>query len=91
MTNEARIIHQKQIIYERKKKLLSTKEAAEYCGFKLSYFRKLMMRRTIPMYKPTGKLCFFKQEDLDAFLTGVRISSQDEIEEEANRYIISRK
>ena len=74
-----------------KKKLLSTKEAAEYCGFKLSYFRKLMMRRAIPMYKPTGKLCFFKQENLDAFLTGVRISSQDEIEEEANRYIISRR
>ena len=74
-----------------KKKLLSTKEAAEYCGFKLSFFRNLMMRRTIPMYKPTGKLCIFKQEDLDAFLTGVRISSQDEIEDEANRYIISRK
>ena len=51
------------------RKLLSTKEAAEYCGFKLSYFRKLMMRRAIPMYKPTGKLCFFKKEDLDAFLT----------------------
>ena len=33
------------------RKLLSTKEAAEYCGFKLSYFRKLMMRRVIPMYK----------------------------------------
>ena len=31
------------------RKLLSTKEAAEYCGFKLSYFRKLMMRRAIPM------------------------------------------
>ena len=58
------------------RKLLSTKEAAEYCGFKLSYFRKLMMRRVIPMYKPCGKLCFFKKEDLDAFLTGVRISSQ---------------
>ena len=74
-----------------KKKLLSTKEAAEYCGFKLSYFRKVMMRRSIPIYKPTGKLCFIKQEDLDAFLTGVRITSLDEIEEEANRYIISRK
>ena len=74
-----------------KKKLLSTKEAAEYCGFTLSYFRTLMMRRAIPMYKPPGKLGFFKQEELDAFLTGVRISSQDEIEEEANRYIISRR
>ena len=71
------------------RKLLSTREAAEYCGFKLSYFRKLMMRRA--MYKPTGKLCFFKKEDLDAFLTGVRISSQEEIAEEANRYIAGRK
>lgn len=43
------------------RKLLSTKEAAEYCGFKLSYFRKLMMHRVIPMYKPSGKLCFFKR------------------------------
>ena len=73
------------------RKLLSTREAAEYCGFKLSYFRKLMMRRAIPMYEPTGKLCFFKKEDLDAFLTGVRISSQEEIAEEANRYIAGRK
>lgn len=52
------------------RKLLSTKEAAEYCGFKLSYFRKLMMRRAIPMYKPTGKLCFFKKEDLGRFPYG---------------------
>lgn len=73
------------------RKLLSTKEAAEYCGFKLSYFRKLMMRRVIPMYKPCGKLCFFKKEDLDAFLTGVRISSQEEIAEEADRYLTGRK
>lgn len=73
------------------RKLLSTKEAAEYCGFKLSYFRKLMMRRVIPMYKPCGKLCFFKREDLDAFLTGVRISSQGEIDEEASRYLAGRK
>lgn len=43
------------------RKLLSTKEAAEYCGFKLSYFRKLMMRRVIPMYKPCGKLCFSRK------------------------------
>ncbi len=71
------------------RKLLSTKEAAEYCGFKLSYFRKLMMRRVIPMYKPTGKLCFFKKEDLDAFLTGVRISSQEEIAEDINRAVSS--
>ena len=71
--------------------LLNTREAAEYCDFKLSYFRKLMMRRIIPMYKPCGKLCFFKKEDLDAFLTGVRVSSQEEINREADRYLAGRK
>ena len=65
--------------------LLNTREAAEYCGFKLSYFRKLMMHRAIPMYKPYDKLCFFKKEDLDVFLTGVRVSSQEEINREADR------
>ena len=50
-----------------------------------------MMRRAIPMYKPCGKLCFFKKEDLDTFLTGVRISSQGEINEEADHYLAGRK
>ena len=78
-------------IYAYDRATKTFKEAAEYCGFKLSYFRKLMMRRVIPMYKPCGKLCFFKKEDLDAFLTGVRISSQEEIAEEADRYLTGRK
>ena len=73
------------------RKLLSTKEAAEYCGFKLSYFRKLMMRRVIPMYKPCGKLCFFAREDLDAWLKRVRVKSQDEINSEAARYLAGRE
>jgi len=74
-----------------KRKLLSTKEAAEYLGFKLSYFRKMMMKHTIPMYKPGGKLCFFDPEDLDKFLRSTRISSHDEIEVEADCYLINRE
>lgn len=73
------------------RKLLNAKEAAAYCGFKLSYFRKLMMRRVIPMYKPGGKLCFFDPADLDAYMTGVRISSQTEIDEQAYRYLAKHK
>lgn len=47
----------------------------------------MMMRRVIPMYKPHGKLCFFMQEDLDAFLTSVRIASQAEIDAKAAKYL----
>lgn len=73
----------------QEKKFLTSKEAAEYLGFSLSYFRKLMMRRAIPMYKPSGKLCFFDRDDLDAFRQSVRIASQDEIEHKALAYVTS--
>jgi len=76
---------------QTKRKLLNSQEAADYLGFSLSYFRKMIMRRVIPMYKPSGKLCFFDPDDLDAYLTSVRISSQDEIEAEAARYLANKK
>ena len=71
--------------------LLTTTEAAHYLGVKPSYLYKMMMRRVIPYYKPGGKLCFFSREDLDAWLTSIRIKSQSEIESEAARYIVSRE
>ena len=71
--------------------LLTTTEAAHYLGVKPSYLYKMMMRRAIPYYKPGGKLCFFSRDDLDAWLTSIRIKSQNEIESEAARYIVSRE
>ena len=68
-----------------------SQEAAEYLGLSLSYFRKMMMRRVIPMYKPSGKLCFFDPDDLDAYLTSIRISSQSEIDSEAERYLANNR
>ena len=76
---------------ETKRKLLNSREAADYLGLSLSYFRKLMMRRVIPMYKPGGKVCFFDLDDLDAYLTSIRISSQTEIEDDAANYLANNK
>lgn len=73
-----------------RRKLLNSKEAAEYIGVKMSYFRKMMMNRVIPMYKPSGKLCFFDPEDLDKYMRSVRIASQSEIDEEAAAYLAGR-
>ena len=74
-----------------KRRLLNSQEAADYIGVKLSYFRKMMMRRVIPMYKPSGKLCFFDPDDLDAYMVRIRIASQGEIDAEAARYLNSRR
>lgn len=51
---------------ENERNLMTTTEAARHLGVKPSYLYKMMVRRTIPYYKPGGKLCFFSKEDLDA-------------------------
>lgn len=73
------------------RKLLNSQEAAAYLGLSISYFRKLMMKRIIPMYKPGGKVCFFDPDDLDAYLTSIRISSQTEIESHAANYLANNR
>ena len=51
---------------ENTNNLMTTAEAAAFLGYKQSYLYKLMMRRAVPYYKPSGKLCFFDREELDA-------------------------
>lgn len=73
---------------ESERNLLTTSEAARYLGLKPSYLYKLMMRRTIPYYKPNGKLCFFSKEDLDTWMTNIRVKSQTEIDSDAAQHLV---
>ena len=72
------------------KNLLPTAEAAKFLGLKTGYLHKLMMRRAIPYYKPNGKNCFFDVADLEAYLRKVRVASQDELDSQAQAYIINK-
>lgn len=76
---------------EQERNLLTTTEAAKYLGLKPSYLYKLMMRRSIPYYKPNGKLCFFSKADLDTWLTNIRVKSQAEIDSDAAQYLVNRR
>ena len=67
--------------------LLTTAQAAEYLGIKKSYLHKMMMRKEIPFYKPNGKLCFFDRTELDCWLRRIRISTKEEVEQQAVAYI----
>ncbi len=67
--------------------LLTTAQAAEYLGIKKSYLHKMMMRKEIPFYKPNGKLCFFDKLELDQWLRRIRISTNEEVEQQAVAYI----
>jgi len=49
-----------------------------------------MMRRVIPYYKPNGKLCFFDKAELEAWMKNIRVASQEELDREAQKYILNR-
>lgn len=74
-----------------KRNLLTTAEAAEYIGVKKSYLMKLMMKKAIPYFKPNGKLCYFDEADLDHWLRRVRIPSEEELDQQAQKYLVNRK
>lgn len=67
-----------------KKEILNIDEVALYTGFEKSYLYKLTSRRAIPHYKtPGGKSIFFKREEINDWLTQIKIPTNDEIETEA--------
>ena len=70
--------------------LLTTEEAANYMGIKKSYLHKLMMKKEIPFFKPNGKLCYFDRQDFDKWMRRIRIASNQEIDSQAQGYILKK-
>lgn len=68
--------------------MLTTAEAAEYMGVSLSSVYKLTSQRTLPVYKPNGKKVYLKREDIERYLSSHRLSSAEEIEQEAINYVL---
>lgn len=71
--------------------LFTTAEAATYLGVSKSYLYKLMMWRKIPFFKPRGKVCFFDKEDLDNYNRKNRVLSEDELEQNAETYLMNKR
>jgi excisionase family DNA binding protein len=62
------------------KSILTLAEAAEFMGLSLSYCYKLTHWNKIPYYKPSGKVLYFKKEDLENWMLQNRSKTQDEID-----------
>jgi excisionase family DNA binding protein len=70
------------------KKVLNIAEASAYTGLTVSYIYKLTSTQEIPHYKPRGKILYFDRSELDAWLKQGKISSQEEIQEKSQAYIL---
>lgn len=71
------------------KEVLTSEEAAKYCGFAKSYLYKLTMSRQIPHYKcPTGKMCYFNRKELEQWLQSNKVIMESEINQQAQSYCV---
>ena len=70
------------------KEVLTSDEAARYLGVSKSCLYKLTMSRTIPHFKsPTGKMCYFNRKEIEAWMQSQRVSTDDELEQQAQKRV----
>lgn len=66
------------------KEVLTSEEAARYLGVSKSCLYKWTMTRQIPHYKsPTGKMCFFNRQEVEAWMQTNRVATDEELERQA--------
>ena len=67
--------------------VINLNQAAEYVSLSKSAIYKKTSERNIPHFKK-GKKLYFKRSELDHWLTSMKISTKDEIDQAATDYII---
>lgn len=65
------------------KEVWTVEDAAQYTGFSKSQLYKLASSHVLPYSKPSGKVIFFKREDVINWLLSNRCASNEEIADTA--------
>lgn len=60
------------------KKMLTLQEACNYTGLTKSTLYKLTSSKSIPHYKPGGKMIFFDRSELEDWLRSNRVEVEDQ-------------
>lgn len=71
-----------------KKEVLNFTETALYLEVSHSHLYKLTSSGVVPAYKPNGKKLYFNRKELDEWLLSNKQVSADEIEQQANEYLM---
>jgi excisionase family DNA binding protein len=71
------------------KNVLSFAEAVKFLNVSASYLYKLTSQHEIPHSKPRGKMLYFDRQELETWLLQNRITTKQEIEQQANDYCVT--
>ena len=73
------------------KEILTFDEACIYMGVSRSFMYKCTSTNRIPHYKPSGRIIYFKKEELSEWMLQNRVSTSEEIAMKATAYTMSHK
>ena len=73
------------------KEVLDIKEASAFTGYSISTLHTYCHRGNLSYYKPRGKRVFFKKEELIAWMLRNKHMSNEELESDAENYLINNK
>lgn len=72
------------------KSVMGLEEFCEYTGTSRRYAYRLTSENRVPHYKPNGKKIFFRREEVDKWLTQGRVSTAEEIEDQATSHLVKK-
>ena len=75
-------------IFLYQKEIFNFDEAAAYLNMSKSTLYKLTSKKEIPHYKP-NRFVFFEKAELDKWIRSASVKTDGQLNDEANRYIIS--
>jgi predicted DNA-binding transcriptional regulator AlpA len=91
-TGAEKYLPQQIINHQIPKRKLNAKESADFLNVKLPTFYSNVSKGKYPVHKPPGSKCLFCFEDeLIDFIESGRRRTNNEIEAEANKYLIKNK
>src|SRR5688572_3447604 len=88
LTNIEKMLSQQNLL---QKEVLNFSEACSYLELSASHLYKLTSTKQIPHFCPSGKKLYFKRTEIDAWLQRNRQTTADEIEQQADDYLIRKK
>ena len=81
------ILTQLQELIEKEERPFTFQEACSHLDISPSYLYKLTSQNKIVHFKPNGKKIYFQKSDLNAWLLRNRVSTADELEQQAIDYV----
>lgn len=72
------------------KTIFNLQDVCRYTGLSPSFIYKKTSAKSIPHYKPSGKILIFKKEEIDEWLLRNQVSTMDDIEQYAIDFVTNK-